>query len=30
VVPVDQLLKVFRNTKGVKEHRILVEGKMNP
>jgi hypothetical protein len=29
-VPVDQFLKLLRNTEGVKEHRILVEGKLDP
>jgi len=30
LVPVDRFLKVLRNTEGVKEHRILVEGKIYP
>jgi hypothetical protein len=30
VVPVDQFLRVLRNTEGFKEHRIIVEGKMHP
>jgi hypothetical protein len=27
---IDQFLKVLRNTEGVKEHRILVEGRVYP
>jgi hypothetical protein len=30
VVLVDKFLKVLRNIEGVKEHRILVEVKMDP